>query len=82
MITINGLAEMAIGLSGKKIRINNLEGQAFKDKYGFKCPIGVMGRNSNNRLYAEKMGWEVSQPLADGMRKTYEWIATQVNKAH
>lgn len=79
MVTINELAEMAISLSGKNIRINNLDGEEFKAKYGYNCPIGVMGRNSNNKLYFEKMGWQVSQPLVDGMKRTFEWINEQVN---
>ena len=51
MVTSNQLAEMAIQLSGKDIKINNIEGQKFLDKYGFKCPVGVRGRNSDNKLY-------------------------------
>jgi len=77
-ISINGLAQIAIDLSKKNILINNLDGQRFIDKYGFKCPIGVKGRNSDNKLYAEKIGWEVSQPLVVGMEKTYAWIDDQV----
>jgi hypothetical protein len=48
----------------------------FIDKYGFKCPTGVKGRNSDNRLYKEKIGWEVSQPLIDGLKNTYDWMIT------
>lgn len=80
MVTINQLAEMAIALSGKHIGIDNLGGEAFVEKYGFNCPVGVMGRNSDNKLYKEKMGWEVSMPLIEGMRLTYAWIASQVAK--
>ena len=50
----------------------------FIEKYGHKCPIGVNGRNSDNTLYKEKVGWKVSQPLIEGMRKTYNWIKEQV----
>lgn len=78
MVSINELAQMAIDISNKNLKINNLEGQNFFDKYGFKCPLGVKGRNSHNKLYREKIGWEVSQPLRIGMEKTYQWIATQV----
>lgn len=78
MVTINQLAQMAIDISGKDISINNIEGQAFLDKYGFKCPTGVRGRNSDNRLYKEKIGWEVSEPLRDGMIKTFTWINQMV----
>jgi len=80
MLSINELARMAIDISGKSISIDNLEGQAFIDKYGFKCPLGVKGRNSHNMLYRENVGWEVSQPLIVGMKKTYSWILEQVNK--
>ena len=79
MVTINQLAEMAIEISGKKININNISGQDFIDKYGFNCPTGVRGRNSDNKLYKEHMGWEPSQPLRVGMEKTYQWINKQVN---
>jgi nucleoside-diphosphate-sugar epimerase len=76
-VTINQLAEMAIGLSKKDTVIRNIEGADFEAKYGFRCPVGVRGRNSDNRLYREKMGWEVSQPLLVGMETTYEWIASR-----
>ena len=79
MVTINELANIAIACSGKKIKINNIEGQDFIDKYGFPCPVGVRGRNSDNKLFKEKMGWEPSQPLMKGMSKTFEWINEQVN---
>jgi nucleoside-diphosphate-sugar epimerase len=80
MVTINQLAQMAINLSGKNINITNIEGEEFKTKYGFRCPVGVRGRNSDNKLYKEKMGWEVSMPLIEGMSKTFDWINQQVNK--
>lgn len=82
MVTINQLAEMAISISGKNITIKNIQGQEFMDKYGFKCPVGVRGRNSDNTLYREKIGWEVSQPLFTGMEKTYQWINEQVQKTN
>jgi nucleoside-diphosphate-sugar epimerase len=79
MVTINQLAQMAIDISGKKMGIHNIAGQEFIDKYGFKCPLGVRGRRSDNDLYRKKMGWEVSEPLIEGMRKTYSWIKEQVD---
>lgn len=78
MVTINQLAQMAIDISNKNLKIDNIQGKEFLKKYGFKCPVGVMGRNSDNTLYREKMGWEVSMPLIDGMKQTYQWIADQV----
>jgi nucleoside-diphosphate-sugar epimerase len=80
MLTINQLAKIAIEISGKNVSINNLDGQDFIDKYGFTCPTGVRGRNSDNKLYREKIGWEVSLPLKEGMIKTFSWINEQVNK--
>src|SRR6056300_2009947 len=69
MVTINQLAQMAIDFTDKNIAIGNIDGQDFIGKYGFPCPLGVRGRNSDNKLYKEKMNWEVSIPLVDGMRK-------------
>lgn len=80
MVTINDLAQMAINISGKNIRINNLGGEDFKEKYGFNCPVGVRGRNSDNKLFYEKIGWKVNQPLINGMEKTFQWINKLVNK--
>lgn len=77
MISINQMTQMVIDLSEKKLSIKNLTGNEFFEKYKFKCPIGVKGRNSDNRLYREKIGWEVSQPLKSGLEKTYKWIKIQ-----
>ena len=68
MVTINQLAQMAIDLSGKNLSIKNIDG-----------PLGVRGRNSDNKLYKEKMGWKPTQPLHIGMEKTYKWINNQLN---
>ena len=69
MISINNFAQMAIDISGKDLKIENISG-----------PLGVRGRNSDNKLYYEKIGWQVSQPLRVGMEKTYSWIKEQVDK--
>jgi nucleoside-diphosphate-sugar epimerase len=69
MITINGLAEMAMDIAGKKLTIKHIEG-----------PTGVRGRNSDNRLIYEKLGWRPSRPLREGMEKTYRWIEAQVKQ--
>ncbi len=79
MVTINELAQIAIDLSGKDIKIDNIDGQDFIDKYGFPCPLGVKGRNSHNKLFREKVGWESQATLREGMAKTFEWINKQVN---
>jgi GDP-D-mannose 3', 5'-epimerase len=69
MISINNLAEMVIGISGKKIGIKNIPG-----------PLGVRGRNSDNKLIKEKLNWAPSAPLKDGIRKTFDWISEQISK--
>ena len=81
MISINDFANMAIHVSGKDLAIHNIDGQEFVEKYGHECPIGVNGRNSDNTLYFEKIGWVVSQPLVVGMKKTYDWIYLQNNNS-
>jgi GDP-D-mannose 3', 5'-epimerase len=80
MVSINELAQIAIDASGKNLNIHNIDGEEFVSKYGFKCPLGVKGRNSHNALYREKVGWEVNQPLREGMMSTYSWINEQVKK--
>lgn len=68
MIAINDLVKMVAGVSKKTINIKNIEG-----------PTGVRGRNSDNKLIREKLQWAPSQPLVDGITKTYEWINKQVH---
>ena len=69
MIAINDLAKMTINISGKDLTIKNIEG-----------PEGVRGRNSDNNLYKEKLNWEPTQSLQDGMKKTYKWIDSEVKQ--
>ena len=71
MISINGLAKMALDQSGKKgVKIINIDG-----------PVGVNGRNSDNTLIKELLGWAPSEPLIYGMAKTLEWIRQEmINK--
>jgi len=68
MVSINKLAEMAIGIAGKKLKIKHIKG-----------PLGVRGRVSDNRLIYKKLGWKPTSKLYDGLRKTYNWIDGQVN---
>ena len=69
MVSINQLAEMIMKIAGKKLTIKHIPG-----------PLGVRGRNSDNRLIKEKLGWEPSQPLVKGLEKTYAWISEQVER--
>lgn len=79
MVTINELAQMAIDISKKQIQVKNIFGDEFIKKYGHKCPTGVKGRNSHNKLYKDNIGWVVSDSLMSGLEKTYGWIIKQVN---
>ena len=79
MVTINQLAQMAIDISKKDLEIFNIDGEDFIKKYGFKCPLGVKGRNSDNKLYKEKMNWEPQISLFNGMSITFECIKKQVD---
>jgi nucleoside-diphosphate-sugar epimerase len=69
MIAINDLAKMVISVSGKSLGIKNIPG-----------PQGVRGRNSDNKLIAQKLDWKPTQPLKTGIEKTYKWIEEQVKK--
>ena len=69
MVTINQLVDTAAKVAGKKISKNHIDG-----------PLGVRGRNSNNDLIREKLGWDYEQSLEEGIRKTYEWIKYQTVK--
>ena len=67
MVTINQLVDIVSDISGKRIGKHHIEG-----------PTGVRGRNSDNRLIQERLGWAPSQTLKSGLEKTYAWIEQQV----
>ena len=67
MISLNDLARMVMRIAGKEVRIRHIDG-----------PLGVRGRNSDNHLIEERLGWRPSRPLQEGMQKTYAWICEQV----
>lgn len=69
MISINEFAAMVTDLSGKILTVNNIPG-----------PQGVRGRNSDNALLREKIGWAPSEKLRDGVEKTYRWIISEMEK--
>ena len=71
MVTINQLAGMVIAIAGKELSVANIPG-----------PLGVRGRNSDNRLIRQMLGWAPSQSLQAGLETTYGWINTQVDKRH
>ena len=67
MVTINQLADMIMQVAGKRVEKRHIPG-----------PLGVRGRNSDNRLIKETLGWAPSQPLVTGLEKTYAWVERQV----
>ena len=69
MVTIDQLVDIAAKVANKIIVKKHIDG-----------PLGVRGRNSNNDLIREKLGWDYEQTLEEGMRKTYNWIMTQIAK--
>jgi nucleoside-diphosphate-sugar epimerase len=69
MVTINQLAEMTMDIAGKKLSIKHIPG-----------PLGVRGRNSDNSLINEKLGWAPKASLRDGLEITYNWISRQVEE--
>ena len=68
MVTINELVETVAKVSGK----------AVQRRHKMDAPLGVRGRNSDNRLIREKLNWDYGMTLEEGIRKTYEWIDIQV----
>ena len=68
MVTINDLVKITAKVAGK----------AVSRRHKLDAPLGVRGRNSNNDLVREKLGWDYKYTLEDGIRKTYEWIEEQV----
>lgn len=69
MVTINQLVELVSDIAGKTIHKHHIEG-----------PTGVRGRNSDNRLIEEKLGWKPSASLRSGLEQSYAWIERQVQR--
>ena len=67
MVSIDQLADSIMAIAGKQIEKRHILG-----------PLGVRGRNSENKLIEEKLGWKPTQPLSAGLAVTYEWIESQV----
>ena len=67
MITINQLARIIMDIAGKKLSIKHIPG-----------PLGVRGRNSDNKLIFKKLEWKPSKPLKEGLKITYRWIKEQM----
>jgi len=68
MVTIDRLADLIMRIADKRLEKRHIPG-----------PLGVRGRNSDNRLIREKLGWAPSQPLVKGLEITYAWIDRQIH---
>jgi len=68
LVTINGLVDL----------VEDIAGTTVEREYNLSAPQGVRGRNSDNTLILEKLGWEPSISLRDGMSETYKWIYGQL----
>jgi GDP-D-mannose 3', 5'-epimerase len=68
MVTINQLVDTAAKIAGKVV----------DKEYILDAPLGVRGRNSNNDVVRKELGWDYSQTLEEGIRKTYDWINLQL----
>jgi nucleoside-diphosphate-sugar epimerase len=71
MVTINQMVKIVSKIANKKINTIHI----------LDAPTGVRGRNSDNRLIRQKLGWDYSMTLEEGLERTYNWIADQVNSA-
>ena len=67
MVSINELVDIVADVAGKNIKIKHIDG-----------PLGVRGRNSDNKLIKEKLNWDYSMSLKDGIKITYDWIEKQL----
>ena len=68
LVSINQLVDIVEDLAGIKLDRH----------YNLDAPKGVRGRNSDNTLFRQEMGWEPSVSLREGMAKTYAWIEEQM----
>ena len=69
MVSINQLVDLVADIAGKTVEKNHIPG-----------PLGVRGRNSDNRMIEERLGWKPSQSLRAGLEQSYEWIERQVRR--
>ena len=70
MVTINELAQKIMKIANKNLTIKHVDG-----------PLGVRGRNSDNKLIEQKLGWKPTLTLEEGLKRTYTWINRQVEQA-
>ena len=64
MVTINQLVDTVEEIAGVKL----------ERSYDLDAPKGVRGRNSDNTMILDRLGWEPRTTLRDGLEPTYRWI--------
>ena len=69
MVTINQLVDTAAKVAGKEVQKIHIDG-----------PLGVRGRNSDNNLIREKLDWDYTMTLEEGIASTYAWIDEQLKE--
>jgi len=67
MVSMNEMASIVLGFGAGELPIKHIPG-----------PEGVRGRNSDNTLCKEKLGWAPSIPIRDGLKLTYDWIKAEI----
>ena len=72
MVTISQMVEIVAELANKKVN----------QKFKLDAPVGVRGRNSNNTLIREKLNWNYSMKLSEGLSRTYDWISQQLKSSN
>ena len=70
LVTINQLVDLVEDIAGIKVKRN----------HNLSAPQGVNGRNSDNTMIREAFGWEPNIPLRVGLKQTYDWIRSEIDK--
>ena len=68
LVSINQLVDIVEAIAGVTL----------KRSYNLSAPKGVNGRNSDNTMIKQRLGWEPDTKLRDGMERTYRWIHDQM----
>jgi GDP-D-mannose 3',5'-epimerase len=70
LVTVDELVDLICGIAGKQLN----------KRHDLSKPQGVRGRNSDNTRLREVLGWEPAISLEEGLRATYNWIASEIEK--
>lgn len=75
-------SDESISIEGLALMVEDIAGVELNHIYDLEAPVGVRGRNSDNTLIKETLGWAPSSDLRSGMERTYEWVLEQVRRTH